>query len=1008
MPAAAGAAAFLDGSPLMNPNRRAALARLLLLLGLLLASVANAVPAIVKSPDDPREYVHLELPNGLAVLLISDPDTDKAAAALDVAVGSSSDPAGREGLAHFLEHMLFLGTEKYPQAGEYQEFIDRHGGSHNAYTAFENTNYFFDIDREYLEPALDRFSQFFVAPLFNAEFVDREKHAVHSEYQAGLKDDILRVYAAMRPALNPAHPLSRFNVGSLDTLADRPGGAVRDELLRFHREHYAARLMRLVVLGREPAAVLEDWVRARFSAIPDARARPERISAALFTPARLPARLNVLPVKDSRRLMLSFPIPPLKAHYRAKPADQIANLIGHEGAGSLLSALKREGWAEALGAGVGIDNRDHATFSVHVDLTVEGEQHVEDVVALIFGYLKLLRREGIERWLFEESAQLYAVRFRFAERQAPIDYVSRLAADLHDYPPEDVLRAPYRLDVYDAGLLASYLDALTPSNALLTVVGPAQAPEATEQWYGTPYSLASVGDPLLEHWREVEPDPRLALPEPNPFVPERVAVKRLIKAAPVPVLIVRRGGLELWHRQDPDYPQPRASFYFSVRSPLANDDPVHSVLTELYVRMVRDQLNEFSYPATLAGLEYELYPHVRGFTVKISGFDDKQSILLGRILDALRNPVLEEVRFELLKQELLRELDNTRKDKPYAQSMQEVSHLLIRPYWTIDQRIAALQPLALDDLRQFVPRLLGELYVVALSHGNVRPREARALGTMVRRRLVNPAEVVDVAPARVVKLRGGDDYQRNLEIEHPDASVAIYYQGADRDPRTRALFELIGQIVSAPFFHDLRTTRQLGYVVFAGSSPLLDVPGVLYVVQSPVAGVPVLEDAVDTFVGTFRGDLEALEEGAFDTHREGLITRIMKAEERLTERTNRYWTELDLGYLGFDSRERLVSALGELTRADLQGFFDQALLGDARRRLRVRSAGAGKGTDLASAGDAAQLIREPERFGEGLAYFVAGAGADGGEVEVRTGPQERPARVQGSPASTDGPITNPY
>ena len=110
---------------------------------------ANAFAEPIQSPNDLRAYESLHLENGLQVLLISDPHTDKAAAALDVNVGSSSDPKGREGLAHFLEHMLFLGTEKYPRAGEYQEYIAAHGGGHNAYTAFENTNYFFDIDKDY-------------------------------------------------------------------------------------------------------------------------------------------------------------------------------------------------------------------------------------------------------------------------------------------------------------------------------------------------------------------------------------------------------------------------------------------------------------------------------------------------------------------------------------------------------------------------------------------------------------------------------------------------------------------------------------------------------------------------------------------------------------------------------------------------------------------------------------------------------------------------------------------
>ena len=135
---------------------------------------------------DQRQFQDMALPNGLRVVLISDSETDKAAVSLDVQAGSGSDPEDRAGLAHFLEHMLFLGTEAYPEAGEYQSYITRHGGSENAYTSHAHTNYYFDIDADHLEGALDRFAGFFTSPLFNPEFVERERAVVHSEYTSGL------------------------------------------------------------------------------------------------------------------------------------------------------------------------------------------------------------------------------------------------------------------------------------------------------------------------------------------------------------------------------------------------------------------------------------------------------------------------------------------------------------------------------------------------------------------------------------------------------------------------------------------------------------------------------------------------------------------------------------------------------------------------------------------------------------------------------------------------------
>ena len=144
------------------------------------ASAITQAGPVIKSANDQRDYRSLTLDNGLKVLLVSDPAADKAAAAMDVEVGHAQDPDDVHGLAHFLEHMLFLGTDRYPEPDAYQEFITRHGGQHNAFTASQDTNYFFDIAPDAFAEALPRFARFFVAPQFNADYVDRERHAVHS------------------------------------------------------------------------------------------------------------------------------------------------------------------------------------------------------------------------------------------------------------------------------------------------------------------------------------------------------------------------------------------------------------------------------------------------------------------------------------------------------------------------------------------------------------------------------------------------------------------------------------------------------------------------------------------------------------------------------------------------------------------------------------------------------------------------------------------------------------
>ncbi|CAM9754171.1 unnamed protein product [Choristocarpus tenellus] len=149
---------------------------------------------IVKSVRDDRSYRHLILPNDLEVVLISDSKTETAAGSMFIKAGHMQDPLEFPGMAHFHEHMLFLGTEKHPEEGSFESFLTSHGGWSNAYTSLESTNYYFSVEASHLEEASDRFSQFFQTPLFSSSALGREMQAVDSEHKNNVNSDQWRIF----------------------------------------------------------------------------------------------------------------------------------------------------------------------------------------------------------------------------------------------------------------------------------------------------------------------------------------------------------------------------------------------------------------------------------------------------------------------------------------------------------------------------------------------------------------------------------------------------------------------------------------------------------------------------------------------------------------------------------------------------------------------------------------------------------------------------------------------
>jgi len=186
---------------------------------------------------------------------VHDPEADMSAASMFVGVGSLNDPddpnsKGQKfnGMAHFCEHMLFLGTKKYPQENYYQKFLEDNGGDSNAATGEDYTYFYFDINEKKFAEATDIFSQFFKEPLFNPESMDREMKAIDSEYQMHISDEPIATDQLEKSDIAaPGSIVSRFLIGNLQTLKV---DGVYNQLKSYYKDNYSSNRMNLVLVGK--------------------------------------------------------------------------------------------------------------------------------------------------------------------------------------------------------------------------------------------------------------------------------------------------------------------------------------------------------------------------------------------------------------------------------------------------------------------------------------------------------------------------------------------------------------------------------------------------------------------------------------------------------------------------------------------------------------------------------------------------------------------------------------
>ncbi|XP_036142058.1 insulin-degrading enzyme [Monomorium pharaonis] len=680
---------------------------------------------IIKSKNDDRLYRGLVLTNKMKVLLISDPTTIKSAAAIDISAGSICDPDYLPGLAHLCEHMLPLGTKKYPEQNEYGTYLSRNGGTSNALTGTYNATFFFDISSEKLEGALDRLAQFFIAPLFTETLVELELNAINSEYEKDLVNDEYRLNHVDKIFARPDHPLSKFTMGNRETLDIIPkqrGINVRNELLKFHKEYYSANIMALCILGKESLDELEEIVVDLFSEVQDKEIKFPTWPEHPFDEKHFHTIRYIVPIRDVRYLEITFLISDVWKHHLSL-FPYVSHIFEHEGKGSLLSTLKARGWCNSL-----ISHIIYG-FIIAFYLTEEGIKHIENIVQLMFQYINMIYLKGPIKEIYDIYSLTVQKKFEFKEKSLPLDYVRFTVEALQKCPINNVLYARYILTEWQPDLINEIIKTLTPQNIIsICVAAKAYEPTAnkTERWFGTKYKEEKLSKETMDMWINAGYNEDLKLPYKNKYIPTTININSQINnnVGKFPIILKDTSFIRLWYKKDDEFLVPKTEMMFHFVSPFANISPLNCNLTYMFVQLLQDSLNEDIHAAALAGLESKLSCCNSGILLTIGGYDDKQYLLLTNIVNRMINFKTDPKRFEILKENYIRELKNWATKSLHEYISVYLFNLLVQHSLLEEELLEYTAHLSVDRLQQFIPQFFSNMYVECLIYGNVTVKEA--------------------------------------------------------------------------------------------------------------------------------------------------------------------------------------------------------------------------------------------------------------------------------------------
>ena len=950
------------------------------------SSPTDRVEDVQKAPSDKRSYRGVTLDNGLKVMLVSDETAVTASAAVDVNVGAFSDPDDRPGLAHFCEHMLFLSTAKYPVENEYFRFLSQHGGYANAYTASTHTNYFFSVQPEQLERALDRFSQFFVSPLFNEGAVGRELHAVASEHSKNLQSDPWRKRQLLKSFASPKHPYSKFSTGSIETLLPDNSTAqvvkLREQLVHWYNSSYSAPLMTLTVSGKQDLDTLQGWAASKFSAVPrrEGVRRPDWSDAPRpYADGALPLAYVVRPVKQLQEVTLQWPLPGVEHLLEEKPLRTLGFLLGGESRGSLLSLLIERGWAEGLLAGAGDSEADFSIFELRVQLTPSGAANWTRVVSTVFSSVRAcakgLRAQQEAERIHKMVHDVDELGFNYKEEEEASGYTSDLASSLQLFGAAQLLHGPSVTTAHNTTRLLGLLGQLTPQRLILlssdytkNLTGDVRS----EHWYGTEYAELELPQGALAAWSEPPELAELALPLPNAFLPDDFALLSpahppLHPAAtaaasaagnahaatataatnasaaatdderpsvePPNLLFNSSEAGTLWHRTETSFGLPMGAMHVLWAVPRVAESARGCVKAQLLELMVREQLRAVSYDAGVAGSTVAFGASTRGFELSAYGFSQRLPVLLDTLLEAVVGLEADgdaaQKRFKTQKELLTRALVDSDKQSPQGFASQLSQHLTRRVHYLPKQLLRALEPLSLADVANFTASLVRDdaTSVEGMVLGNLDEAGAAGMLRNTTRRLVARALPFAARPKQaVVDLSGRALVHafRHPNGDEPNGAVQLVAQLGRLGPRDAAVAELLSDMLKQPFFDELRTTQQLGYIVGSALSAPQAVYSLGFVVQSAVQ--PPAE--VARRVLAFLEGAPAILDGAkdeFANYVAAAQTQLREPPKRLSQAADMLWPRVSEGTYRFGWPQRVARAMDNVTLHDVQAMLASVL-----------------------------------------------------------------------------------
>ena len=356
----------------------------------------------------------------------------------------------------------------------------------------------------------------------------------------------------------------------------------------------------------------------------------------------------------------------------------------------------------------------------------------------------------------------------------------------------------------------------------------------------------------------------------------------------------------------------------------------------MYIAAVNESMNEASYPARLAGMDYHVSNDAEGISIAINGYSDSIDDLLKEVLSNMKNISIPESQFEALRDKRIRDWNNVALGNATGIAREGMRKILRKYYYDSSEMAGEASNINLSDVKQFSKVLLKRGYIEGFVFGNVSESQARENTDLLTDILKIQAEKwKKVIHQGRLDFTAGEDITQVLKTQVNNSCLWRLQYFGENSIEEAAQAKVIGNFVESPFYLEMRTNQQLGYIVWGGAASTEKSSYFYFIIQSGNHPAEYLANQAEQFTLTLPDSLRNLPEDDFLVIKNSVIEKIKEKPTSIAEQAGKYYT-LAFDYDGnFDRNEELINAVENLTKNKSVEVLSKVLSNETLERVSV-------------------------------------------------------------------------